>query len=171
MKKTIFDLDITGRISILGDNFLKYAHKHYVIAVLMRLGFDVAISRSSSSPYDLLITAYENGVNSTRQLLKTKVRNCAKSINFANSTERGKRIHQSRAKDYEYDGEHNDLIIGVKKNTLDIYLVPTRFLKHFGKSKSLNQLDSLRNNWEILLNWREEYLEKVLATISTYHHL
>lgn len=54
---SIFDLDITGRIAKLGGNILGDAHEHYVTAILMRLGFDVAISCLSSSPYNLLITA------------------------------------------------------------------------------------------------------------------
>jgi len=147
MPRTIFDLDITDRIAKLAGNILGNAHEHYVTAILMRLGFDVAISCISSSTYDLIITAYENGVNSARQFLKTKIINCAKSINFGAIK------------------EQNDLIIGVKKDTLDLYFVPTALLKQIRKSKSLKHLDCLKNNWDILLNWREIYLNELFKKL------
>ncbi|MEW6418172.1 MAG: group I intron-associated PD-(D/E)XK endonuclease [Nitrospirota bacterium] len=172
MPKTIFDLDITGRIAKLGGNILGDAHEHYVTAILMRLGFDVSVASVKGGPYDLLITAYKNGTDSEKVILRAQVKTCSTSISFIGGVRGGvDREYKSGVKEYKYSEEHNDLIIGVKKSTLDLYLVPTRFLKHFGKSKSLNQLDSLKNNWEILLNWREEWLEKVLATITTYSHL
>ncbi len=163
---SIFDLDITGRIAKLGGNILGYAHEHYVTAILMRLGFDVSVSSIRPTPYDLLITAYENGYGSAEHILKAQVKTCATSISFTAGSRGGvDRFYKSGVKVYKYGEEHNDLIIGVKKTTLDLYLVPTRFLKHFGKSKSLNQLDCLKNNWDILLNWRKEYLDNLLKEI------
>lgn len=144
---TIFDLDITGIVSKRGGNILDKAHEYFVIAILMKLGFDVAISRSSSSPYDLLITAYEKGMNSTRQFLKTKIKTCAKRINF------------------DANNSQNDLIIRVVKNTLDLYLVPSMFLRDLRRSKSLNKLDCFKNNWNVLLNWRKVYLNRLLQEI------
>lgn len=163
---SIFDLDITGTVSKRSGNILGDAHEHFVTAILMRLGFDVSVSSLRPTPYDLIITAYENGLDSTEHILKAQVKTCATSISFTAGSRGGvDRTYKSGVKVYKYAEEHNDLIIGVKKNTLDLYLVPTRFLRHFGKSKSLNQLDCLKNNWEILLNWRKDYLDELLKRI------
>lgn len=162
----IFDLDVTGRIKKLAGNILGDAHEHFVTAILMRLGFDVSVSSIRPTPYDLLITAYENGPGSAEHILKAQVKTCDKSINFTAGSRGGvDRFYKSGVKVYKYAEKHNDLVIGVKKSTLDLYLVPTSFLKHFGKSKSLNQLASLKNNWDILLNWREKYLEEFLKDL------
>lgn len=163
---TIFDLDVTGRIKKLAGNILGDAHEHFVTAILMRLGFDVSVASVKGTPYDLLITCYENGIGSREHIIKAQVKTCDTSIRFIGGTRGGvDREYKSGVKEYKYSEEHNDLIIGVKKDNLDIYLVPTRLLKHFGKSKSLKQLAQLKNNWEILLNWREEYLKKLQIEI------
>ncbi len=163
---SIFDLDITGRIAKLGGNILGDAHEHYVTAILMRLGFDVSVSSIRPTPYDLLITAYADGPGSAEHILKAQVKTCDTSVSFTAGSRGGvDRTYKSGVKVYKYTEEHNDLIVGVKKTTLDLYLVPTGFLKHFSKSKSLNKLDPLKNNWEILLNWREEYLDELLKII------
>ncbi len=164
---TIFDLDITGRIVKLGGNILGDAHEHYVTAILMRLGFDVSVASVKGGLYDLLITVYKNGLDSENVILRAQVKTCSTSISFIGGVRGGiDREYKSGVKEYKYSEEHNDLIIGVKKDSLDLYLVPTRFLKHFGKSKSFNKLSHLKNNWEILLNWRGEYLEEVLKKIN-----
>lgn len=161
---TIFDMDVTGRVKKLAGNILGDAHEHFVTAILMRLGFDVSVSSIRPTPYDLLITAYEEGTGSAEHILKAQVKTCGTSIRFIGGTRGGiDREYKSGIKEYKYSEAHNDLIIGVKKDTLDLYLVPTRFLKMFGKSKSLNQLEGLKNNWDILLNWRGEYLQDILS--------
>lgn len=164
---SIFDLDITGRIAKLGGNILGDAHEHYVTAILMRLGFDVSVASVKGGPYDLLITAYKNGLGSENVILRAQVKTCSTSISFIAGIRGGvDREYKSGVKEYKYSEEHNDLIIGVKKDTLDLYWVPTRFLKHFGKSKSLNKINHLKNNWDILLNWRSSYLEELFKKIS-----
>jgi len=121
---SIFDLDITGRIAKLAGNILGNAHEHYVTAILMRLGFDVSVASVSGGSYDLLITAYESGVESTEHILRAQVKTCGDSIRFIGGVRSGiDREYKSGVKEYKYTEKHNDLIIGVKKNTLDLYLV------------------------------------------------
>lgn len=165
---TIFDLDITGRISELGGNILGDAHEYFVTAILMWLGFHVSVASVRGGPYDLLITAYEKGLRSKQFILRAQVKTCSKSVSFIGGIQAGiDRKYKSGVKEYKYSEEHNDLIIGVNKFTLDLYLIPTRFVKFFGKSKSLNLLKSLKNNWEILLNWRDSYLRELFTRIGT----
>jgi len=161
----IFDLDVTGRIKKLAGNILGDAHEHFATAILMRLGFDVSVASVKGTPYDLLITSYENGIGSTEHIIKAQVKTCGTSIRFIGGTRGGiDREYKIGVKEYKYSEEHNDLIIGVRKDILDLYLIPTRFLRQFGKSKSLKKLTRFKNNWDILLNWRDEYLESLLES-------
>lgn len=163
MTNSIFDFDVTGRISRLSGNILGDAHEHFVTAILMRLGFDVSVSSVRGGSYDLLITAYESGVGTREHILRAQVKTCDKSISFIGGVRGGvDREYKSGVKEYKYSLKHNDLIIGVKKNTLDLYLIPTVLIENFGKSKSLNQLEKFKNNWDILKNWNTKYLNRLL---------
>lgn len=158
---SITDIDITGRVKKLGGNILGEAHENFVTAILMRLGFDVAKVNLRAAPFDILITAYKNGLESEEVLLKAQVKTCKGSMPFTGGGRGGiDRKYISGVKTYMYSEKHHDLLIGVNRRTLDVYLLPTRFIQHFKtRSKSLKQLAFLKNNWEILLNWRDEYLE------------
>jgi hypothetical protein len=163
----IFDLDITGRVSKLAGNILGTAHEHLVTAILMRLGFDVSVASIRGGPYDLLITGFKNGPESEEVNLKAQVKTCTKSISFIAGSRAGvNRIYKSGVKTYKYSEKHNDLIIGVNKFNLNLYIIPTSFIKHFGNSKSIKKLDCLKNNWTILLNWRDEFLQNLFSDIS-----
>lgn len=164
---SIFDFDITGRVKKSGGSLLGPAHEHIVTGILIRLGFDVTPIGRLGVPYDLLIKAYENGPQSKEVILRAAVRTCDKSISFTAGSRGGiDRTYKSGVKEYRYSEQHNDIIIGVDKYTLDLYLVPTRFVENFGTgSKSLRQLALLKNNWHIRLNWRGDYIESILQRL------
>lgn len=104
----------------------------------MRLGFDVSVAGVKGGPYDLLITVYEKGFGSAEHTIKAQVKTCHASISFMGGVRTGRnRTYKSGVKEYKYSERHSNLIIGVDKSTLNLYLLPTRFIKHFGKSKSL----------------------------------
>lgn len=143
------------------------AHEFYVASILMRLGFDVSISSMAGVPYDLIVSAYEKGRGSRTKLLRAQVKTARGSMGFVGGIRGGAdRAYASTEKElvekkYKYSEEHNDLVVGVQIDTLDIYLVPTRFLKKFGESKSLKLLSLFKNNWDILLNWNDKYLNSL----------
>jgi hypothetical protein len=68
-------------------------------------------------------------------------------------------------KEYKYTTKHSDLIIGIDKYTLDLYLIPTRFIEKWGSSRSVGLMQPLRNNWDVLLNWNNEFLGKLEASL------
>ncbi len=53
------------------------------------------------------------------------------------------RICFPEVKGYKYTPKHNDLIIGVDRATLDLYLVPTRYIDRWGNSVSKQKLQVL----------------------------
>ena len=64
-------------------------------------------------------------------------------------------------KTYKYTEAHCDLMIGVSRNDLDLYLFPVRFAHLYKTSVSLRKIRMLRNNWNTLLNWNDTYLSSL----------
>lgn len=161
----ISDLNITKAESGKFSSNLGTAHEHLVTGILMRLGFDVSVSSVKGEAYDLLITAYETGPGSKEHIIKAQVKTARKSIGFVGGVRAGRdRAYKSTEKklvdkSYKYTEKHSDLIIGVDVESMDLYLIPTRIIKRFGKSKSLSKLALLKNYWNLLLNWSEDHLK------------
>ena len=77
------------------------------------------------------------------------------------------RITISGVKTYKYTEEHCDLMIGVSRDDLDLYLFPVRFASLYKTSVSLKKIRMVRNNWDILLNWNDGYLSSLQNSLIT----
>lgn len=166
-ERKITDLNITGKgpaafAALLGD-----AHEFIVTGILIRLGFDVGTMQVKGVAYDLWLLAYEKTAGNNVSLrVQIKTISEGGSIKFTGGSRGGKdRIYIPKVKQYKYTTEHNDLIIGVDKNTFDLYLVPTRFIGKWGNSKSIRKLQVLKNNWDILLNWNDAFLTQLESSL------
>lgn len=151
------------------DSNLGTAHELIVTGFLMRLGFDVSVSSVKGGPYDLLITAYNSGYGSQQRIIRAQVKTCSESIKFIGGIRGGvdraygqqQTTKQLVSKKYKYTTKDNDLLIGVQRDSCDMYLIPTIFLKAFGESRSVNRLKPLKNRWELLLNWNDKFLREL----------
>jgi hypothetical protein len=169
MPQAITALNITNTETGKFASNLGTAHEFLVTGILMRLGFDVSVSSVKGGPYDLLVTVFENGPGSDSEIIRAAVRTANKqgSIRFTAGIRGGvNRKYIPDKKKYKYTEEHNDLVIGVDRDTLDLYLIPTVFLDYFGQSKSVNLLLPLRNNWDILLNWNETFTSNLAGQMG-----
>ena len=153
----ITGLDKGRYAASLGD-----AHQYLVIGILMRLGFQVAHVTDRGLPYDIVIRAFKKKGGET-VLIRCQVRTIRKGrISFIAGTRAGvDRKYIPGVKEYKFTTEHNDLLIGVDPETLDLYLIPTRFTEEWGREKAVSKLKLLKNNWDILLNWNDEFLRKL----------
>jgi hypothetical protein len=155
---TLYDINITkldkGKIAAnLGD-----AHEHITTGILIRLGFDVGIVDVHGTSYDLMIIGFENP-NGKKITLRAQVKTADSSVSFIGGSRGGvDREYKSGVKTYKYTTQHSDLILGVDKSTLDIYVVPSMFLANWGGSRATSKLQPLKNNWDILLNWNLAFL-------------
>lgn len=162
---TLYDINITkldkGKIAAnLGD-----AHEHIATGILIRLGFDVGIVDVHGTPYDMMIIGYENP-NGKKVTLRAQVKTADNSISFIGGSRGGvDREYKSGVKTYKYTTKHSDLILGVDKSTLDIYVVPSMFLANWGGSRATSKLQPLKNNWDILLNWNNTFLKALQKTL------
>jgi hypothetical protein len=150
----IVGLDKSKMAANLGDS-----NEHIVAAILIRLGFDVAISAVHGTPYDVLIIAYAKP-NGEKVMLRAQIKTASGSVSFIGGSRGGvDRVYKSGVKTYKYGIEHSDLILGIDKDTMDIFVIPTKFISAWGTSKATNKIQILRNNWDILLNWNNAYLD------------
>lgn len=163
-------LNITGMDKGAFAALLGEAHEYLVTGILMRLGFFVSVITVRGGTYDLIIPAYEcfDRDRSRRVLIRAQVRTVKDSLRFIGGVRAGvDRRYIPGVKEYKYTEEHNDLIIGVDEATLDIYLVPTRYIKKWGKSVTKSKLQPLKNNFDVLLNWNDEFLDKLESKLQT----
>ncbi len=153
----ITGLDKGRYAASLGD-----AHQYLVIGILMRLGFQVAHVTDRGLPYDIVIRAFKKE-GGEAVLIRCQVRTIRKGrISFIAGTRAGvDREYKSGVKEYKFTTEHNDLLIGVDPETLDLYLIPTLLTEEWGKGRAVSKLKPLKNNWDILLNWNDEFLRKL----------
>jgi hypothetical protein len=157
-------LNITQRNKGAFAALLGEAHQYLVTGILMRLGFLVSVITVRGGTFDLIIPAYENFAKDKDKtvLIKAQVRTIKQSLRFIGGVRAGvDRIYLPQVKGYKYTPKHNDLIIGVDGATLDLYLVPTRYIGRWGNSVSKGKLQVLKNNFEILLNWNEQFLAQL----------
>lgn len=164
----ITDRDVTGRVASKSGSILGAAHEHLVTGLLMRLGFDVSVSSVTTATYDLLIEAYTSGPESPRKLIKAQVKTCQGSLSLIGGGRGGvDRITLSGVKTYKYSEEHCDLMIGVQRDSLDLYLFPMRYGQLYRTSVALSKIRALRNNWDVLLHWNLSYLQELERQVLT----
>jgi len=159
----ITKLDPAKHAALLGD-----AHEMVVAGLLTRLGFEVGLISAKGGPYDLWVMAYERPGGEIRPL-RVQIRTISRggSIKFIGGVRGGKdRYYRSKVKEYKYTEKDHDLIIGVHRDTLDLYLVPTKYIARWGKSIAINKLNLLKNNWNVLLNWNSEFLGTLETQLS-----
>ena len=163
------DLNITGKENSAFAANLGDAHEFIVTGILIRLGFDVGVMQVKGVAYDLWLLAYEKP-NGKKASLRVQIKTISEggSIRFVGGSRGGiDRIYKPKVKEYKYTIAHSDLIIGIDKNTLDLYLVPTRFIEKWGSSRSVGKMQPLKNNWDVLLNWNDEFLKKLESILPT----
>jgi hypothetical protein len=157
----ISDKDITGLIKEKSSAPLGDAHELYARAILMRLGFEVGKVDLSAGPFDLFLGVFKKP-GGDKMLLRAQIKTIGSSLALSAGSRGGiDRVYKSGIKTYKYDETHNDLILGVDTDTLDIYVFPTFFATKCGTSIGKGRIQVLKNNWEILKNWNQEYLAEI----------
>lgn len=159
----IKNLNITGLnlgkfASLLGE-----AHEYLVAGILIRMGFVVSVHTSRGGSYDLIIEGYQDFDKRKKRvkLLRAQVKT-TNGIKLGGGARGGiDREYIPGVKTYKYTEEHSDLIIGVDRDTLDLYIIPTRFVSRWGESVSKKKVQPLKNNTDILLNWNDSFLKKL----------
>jgi hypothetical protein len=165
----ITDLNVRGLNSSKHAALMGDANEMIVAGLITRWGFDVGMLNAKGGAYDVWVMAYDSPECKNLKPLRVQVKTVSSggSIKLGAGSRGGvDREYVSGVKEYKYTTEHNDLVIGVVSDTLDLYLVPTCMTANWGGSKSINHLEPLKNNYEILLNWNPVYMIHLLEELA-----
>ena len=159
------DKDITGMLKQKASAPLGQAHELLVRAIFMRLGLEVGKVDLESGPYDLIVRVNTSAKDS--MYLRVQVKTISHSLRFTAGSRGGvDREYKNSEKEYKYNLSHNDIIVGVDSESLDLYVFPTVLAELFGDSVSKNKIQILKNNWEIFMNLNDEYVQKLFRDIK-----
>lgn len=130
-----------------------FAHELILAGILMKRYLNVSLVDLPLSEYDILVVLKNE--NEEEVFIRVQSKTAIKSVKFTGGTRGGvDREYKSDIKKYTQSPKTADVIIGVTPNengAFDLYIVPTVLIEFFGtESKSLRQLQPLKNNFEML---------------------
>ena len=132
-----------------------FAHEHIVVGVLMKKYQNVSLVDLPLSTYDIIIARKLD--DNTEDIIRAQVKTSTNSVVFTGGLRGGvDRTYKSGVKEYIQSPTTSDVVIGFKPigdDTFELYFVPTILISHWKtKSKSLNKISALKNNYEFLEN-------------------
>ncbi len=136
-----------------------FAHEHMVCGILMKRYQNVSLVDLPLSPYDIIIV-FKNERNE-EIIIRAQVKTSRTSVSFTGGTRGGvDREYKSGVKTYIQSTKTSDVVIGYKPisdDQFELYFVPTILIEKWdSKSKSLNILSPLKNNYEILEHCKDK---------------
>jgi len=151
--------DIGKQASIDG-----FAHEHIVVGILMKKYQNVSLVNLPLSSYDIIIARKTENVDE-ENIIRVQVKTARKSVSFTGGTRGGvDRTYKSDVKTYTQSPLTSDVIIGItpleNNESYDLYIIPTILINQWNaKSKSIGQLQLLKNNYDFLENCKNhEYI-------------
>jgi len=135
-----------------------FANEKILCGILMKRYANVSLVDLPLSPYDLIIV--RKLPNGHEDIIRIQSKTATKGISFVGGSRGGvDREYISNVKTYTQSVEHSDCVVGVhfENNRAELYFVPTLLIPVLGtKSISLNRIRSLRDNYPILENCKDE---------------
>jgi len=143
-----------------------FAHEHIVVGILMKKFQNVSLVDLPLSSYDIIIARAIEG-KETEDIIRVQVKTARKSISFTGGTRGGvDREYKSDVKTYIQSPKTSDVVVGIQpiddEDGYNLYFVPTILIEKWGtKSKSLNKIEVLKNNYDFLINCKNhDYILK-----------
>lgn len=134
-----------------------FAHEHIVVGILMKKFQNVSLVDLPLSSYDIIIARTIEGQNED-DIIRVQVKTARKSISFTGGTRGGvDREYKSDVKTYIQSPKTSDVVVGIQPieetDSYNLYFVPTILINAWRtKSKSLNKINVLKNNYNFLTN-------------------
>jgi hypothetical protein len=130
-----------------------FANELILTGILMKRYLNVSLVDLPLSEYDILVV-FKNE-SEEEVFIRVQSKTATKSVKFTGGTRGGvDREYKSDVKKYTQSPKTADVVIGITPNengSFDLYIVPTVLIALFGtESKSIGQLQPLKNNFEML---------------------
>ncbi|TNE32006.1 hypothetical protein EP342_05345 [bacterium] len=134
-----------------------FAHEHIVVGILMKKFQNVSLVDLPLSSYDIIIArTIEN--EEREDIIRVQVKTARENISFTGGTRGGvDREYKSDIKTYIQSPKTSDVVVGIQPivdgDSYNLYFVPTILIEKWGtKSRSLNKIEVLKNNYDFLIN-------------------
>ncbi len=137
-----------------------FAHEYIVAGILMKKFQNVSLVDLPLSAYDIIIARKIKG-REKEDIIRVQVKTARKSISFTGGTRGGvDREYISDVKIYTHSPKTSDVIVGIQpinnSDGYNLYFVPTILIKEWKtKSKALNKIEKLKNNYDFLINCKK----------------
>ena len=130
-----------------------FAHEHIVVGILMKKYQNVSLVDLPLSTYDIIIVRTDEEMK--EDILRAQVKTARTTVSFTGGTRGGvDRTYISDVKTYLQSPETSDVIVGIRplsNDSYDLYFIPTILIEIWDtKSKSLNKIAFLKNNYDML---------------------
>lgn len=146
-----------------------FAYEHIAVGILMLRYQNVSLVDLPLSPYDMIIV---RKTSNGEDFIRAQVKTANKKISFTGGLRGGKdRQYKSNVKKYRQSTETSDVVIGVyeeENNTYSLFFVPTKLIEILNQdSISLNKIEDLKNNYDVLENCKNyEYVQNLAEKIG-----
>jgi len=131
-----------------------FANEKIVCGILMKRYGNVSLVDLPLSPYDIIIARKTD--KGKEDIIRIQVKTARVSLSFVGGSRGGvDRIYKSNVKTYIQSPEYSDCIVGIhfEREVPVLYFFPTLLTPEINqKSISLNKIQALKNNYEMLEN-------------------
>ncbi|WP_213698081.1 hypothetical protein [Acetomicrobium sp.] len=148
-----------------------FAHELVAAGILMKKYQNVSLVNLPLSPFDIIIlNKMEDG---SEDIIRAQVKTAKESISFTGGARGGSdRTYKSNVKVYRQSTKTSDVVIGVAPrsdtgNEYDLYFIPTLLIEKLDRNSiSINKIQYLKNNYEILENCKnEKFIESLYNSL------
>jgi hypothetical protein len=84
------------------------------------------------------------------------------TANFTGGSRSGAQINRNIAsRTYKYNENDIDILMVVDSRNGDCYIIPVEDLEKWGNTKKLSQLQTYKENWDLLIKKRDDKMKKI----------
>ncbi len=125
------------------------ANEMIAIGMVIKAGFPCSRVDVTNAKYDAIVD-----IGGSKKLLRIQIKGTKnESIWFTGGYRSAKQINKDVPKrDYKYTESDCDLIIGIDSNNGECYIIPIADIKGWKNSKKFKDLQSYKENWQILID-------------------
>ena len=132
-----------------------FANEHIVVGILMKKYQNVSLVDLPLSPYDIIVVLED--ADGDEEIIRAQVKTSKHTVRFVGGGRGGvDREYISGVKEYRQSTATSDIVIGLHpsgENSFELYFVPTILIEKLNqKSISINKIESLKDNYQILEN-------------------
>jgi len=137
-----------------------FANEKIACGILMKKYGNVSQVDLPLSPYDIIIARKME--DDSEDIIRIQVKTASKSLSFTGGSRGGvDRTYKSGEKTYVQTPKHSDCMLGVhfSNDEPELFFFPTLLISVLGqKSISINKMQPLKNNYEMLENCKNSDL-------------